>query len=423
MVRRVLLARLDRLSFALTLLVFLAASACSGDGETHAAAEQDAAIEDSTATQDTSRDAGDAAAESGEDDASSDGTADAFSEAAEGGDAAASSQRIASLNLHCLKTSDSAYATNEQRFAAIAKTIADEGIVAVAVQEACIAGTTDALELLRAAVSNATGESWSKEWMLAHVGWQGTPDEAQEGVGILARGDLTGVTRVEFRNQSSFERVMIGATLPVASGGLRLWSVHLEVGDPPMQLLQAREAAAVALADADPSWEVVVAGDFNAAKGSPALGAFEAMGFTELTASLGASLIDHVFAHRGAAVSLDQARTLFDGTTEPKVSDHPGVMVQLSPSAGQTVIRTRFVAHAAMGQGSWLALRGASAPLDWGWGWPGWKRADGSWVVVMSELQSGASAEYKWLTGDTGWQSGENAVCVAGSDCDLSPTF
>lgn len=426
MVRRMPLAGLHRLVLLLALPAVLTASACSGDDDTPPATQQDASIEDAAVLQDTSSEgAADASPESGEHDGpADDGTADGHSEAADApGDAAPASQRIASLNLHCLKTADSAYATNEERFAAIAQTIADEGIVAVAVQEACIAGTTDALEQLREAISKSTGEIWSKQWMLAHIGWQGTPDEAQEGVGILARGTLSDVTQVEFRHQSALKRVMIGATLPASSGGLRLWSLHLELNEPDVQVQQAREAAAVALAEADPSWDVVVGGDFNAVSATPVVGALGSMGFEELTASLGTNLIDHIFVHRGAAVSLEQTRKLFDGTTQPKVSDHPGVMVELSPAAGQQVTRTRFVANATTGQGSWLALRGSSPPLDWGWGWPGWMRGDGKRVVVTSELQSGASVEYKWLIDDTGWQTGGNASCAAGSDCELTPAF
>lgn len=422
MVRRVLPEGLELLVLGLAIPICSAASACSSGDDTQLGPVADASAQEAMTAQDaTAETIGDVINEPVELDAAQDSFDAAADSADTGQDAAAMTQRIASLNLHCLKTEDSDFTTNEQRFQAIAQTIAAEGIVAVAVQEACVAGTTDALEMLRAAISASTGETWSKQWMLAHVGWQGTPDEAQEGVGILARGSLTNVTQVEFRHQSSLRRVMIGATLP--DSGLRLWSVHLEVGNPAMALLQAREAAAIAVAEADPSWDVIVGGDFNSAQGSPPLAAFETMGFTELTASLGANQIDHIFAHRGAAVSLAQTRILFDGTAQPKVSDHPGVMVELSPAAGQAVTRTRFLAHADSVPGNWLALRGSSPPLDWGWGWPAWKRADGSWAWVTSELQQGASLEYKWLADDTTWQTGGNASCAAGSDCDLSPAF
>lgn len=400
MVRRVCLAVPVIVSAPLLAMV---TSACTGDDDA-SVSPHDASIDDAAL---------DAAVDSGAD-AMGDG-----SDAPTGDAQEVVPLRMASLNLHCLKTTSSAYTTNTARFEAIAQTIASENIAAVAVQEACIAKGVDALEQLRVAVSKSTGEPWSKQWMLAHVGWEGTPDEAQEGVGILARGDLTGVRQVEFKHQSSLTRVMIGATLPT---GVRLWSVHLEFNDPLAQVQQAREAAAVALAEADPSWDVIVGGDFNAVKGAPALIAFESMGFLELTASLGSNLIDHVFVHRGAALSVGQSRTLFDGSAQPKVSDHPGVMVTVSPAAGQQVLRTRFIAQ-GVGQGTWLALRGSGAPLDWSWGWPAWQRADGSWLVVVSELPAGASVAYKWLSGDTGWQSGDDSNCLAGTDCGLSPVF
>ena len=127
-------------------------------------------------------------------------------------------------------------------------------------------------------------------------------------------------------------RVAITARLPAVLGGFRLTSVHLDHQNASARVAQARETASVSVASADPSLDVLVAGDFNATPGSPALQTMAAFGFNELTDSLGPGRIDHVLAHRASAVTAIDAAVMFDGTTYPVVSDHNGMLVRLAPT-------------------------------------------------------------------------------------------
>jgi endonuclease/exonuclease/phosphatase family metal-dependent hydrolase len=330
---------------------------------------------------------------------------------------------LLSLNLHCLKLDGTGFADNAARFATIAQAAAAEEVRVLVVQEACRTASADATALLGAALESATGAAWSRQWVSAHTAWAGTADEAEEGVGILARGELRDVRTLVYAVQGPLRRVALGARLPEALGGLRVWSTHLEVSDAAARLAQARETAAALVTLASPSLDVVVGGDFNDVATAAPCAAIGAYGFTDLSDGLAAERIDHVYAHRGAALAATARATLFDGTTYPVVSDHHGVLVTLAPATPVAVTRTTIRAHVDVGPGHWIAVRGGTAPLDWGGGWPAVATASAEWTLVLTALAPGAAFEYKCLRDDVAWQTGANAVGTGGADNDVTPSF
>ena len=59
---------------------------------------------------------------------------------------------------------------------------------------------------------------------------------------------VTGGAVTTYHAQSALQRVELSATLPVALGGLRLHTLHLDYEDADVQSAQARQAATTALA-------------------------------------------------------------------------------------------------------------------------------------------------------------------------------
>ena len=330
---------------------------------------------------------------------------------------------LLSLNLHCLKLTGTSFTTHQQRFQAIAQAAAAENVSAIAAQELCATEGVDALSMLRQALEDATGESWSTAFALAHVAWEGTADEADEGVGLLVRGPLSDVVEIEYGNQAGLRRVAVIGRLPAKLGGFRLASVHLDHVDAEVREAQARETASSLLALADPVRDLLVAGDFNAKPGSPTLLAMAGFGYVELTSSLGSGRIDHVLAHRASAVVAQDAVVVFDGTTYPAVSDHPGMLVRLAPSTGQDVAITRLRADATVAAGEFLSVRGDALPLSWSKGWPAWREPSGTWKLVLTEVASGVPFAYKFLRNDADWQTGDNASATGGADHVVVPSF
>ncbi len=313
---------------------------------------------------------------------------------------------ILSLNLHCLK--NEAFASTAARFAAIADLAAREQVSAIAVQEACVARGEDAMKILAAELSRATSVTWSSTWTFAHRAWEGTPDEADEGVGILVRGAITGEEAIPHRVQTALTRVAVSARV----GALRLYSVHFDHANADARTMQARELAVRALVDSDPLFGAVVAGDFNARAGADAHAAFTELGFRDLSASGG---IDHVVAHRASGLT-GSGRLVLDGKDGPRVSDHPGVLVTLRPIAREKVTITRIVGRAMLAGDDWLSLRGGP-PLSWTRGWPMRGTASG-FALVLTELS--APTEIKLLRNDESWMSGDNAKVSPGSDTTLT---
>lgn len=324
---------------------------------------------------------------------------------------------LLSLNLHCFRLDGTAFATNDARFAAIAALAAARDVAVLTLQEACERPGEQAIELLRAALEDATGESWSSTWAFAHVAWEGTPDEADEGVGLLVRGALASPDSLQFAVQGSLRRIAVSADLPPELGGLRVTSVHFEVFEAAARTLQAREAAVAALVDTD-DFVALVAGDFNDIEGSPTFAAFPAMGYLAADAGLAPDGIDHVMLHRAAPLRPDAVEQVFLGPDA--VSDHPGVLVRLAPAPGDAVTATRITAEYDPGD-HFLTVRGDAAPLAWDLGAPLRRTGPAESVFVTTELA--ADFAFKLLLDDTTWQTGPNVQGTAGAAQTVTPTF
>ena len=175
---------------------------------------------------------------------------------------------LLSLNLHCLKLDGTDFASNEDRMAAIAQAVEAEGVAAIAAQEVCDDGQQDALVLLLDALEATTGTGWDSAYSFAHTGWEGTPDEAAEGLAVLARGTLLGPRTVEYHEPGELRRVGAAATLPAGLGSLHLHSLHLDYNSDDARPSQARQAAAPALAQAQPERGLLIANVFHAGDGN-----------------------------------------------------------------------------------------------------------------------------------------------------------
>lgn len=339
--------------------------------------------------------------------------------ARDGGDVGTAALTMLSQNLHCLRVDGTAYATNAARFDAIAAFVADNDVAVLAVQEACDDGTTSAIEALRAAIEARTGASWSSEWAFAHRAWEGTADEADEGVGLLVRGAMRDVRTIDHVVQASLRRVTISATLPAELGGVRVASIHFDHRDPAARLGQARETAVAAVVSSEPGLASIVAGDLNDREGTAPHAAFLASGFRDAAADLDARRIDHVFVHRGAPLATRSAALVFTGAMA--VSDHPGVLVRFDPAMPEAMPLTRVTARADVGPGHYLAIRGSLAPLDWGSGWPMASVAPGEWRFATTGL-AGPFA-FKVLRDDVAWQTGPDQNGTPGADHTVTPAF
>lgn len=342
---------------------------------------------------------------------------------------------VLTLNLHCLKTDGTVYATHTARFAAIAAAVATEHVDVVLAQEVCVRPGEDARSLLRGALDTATGATWSSVDAFVHRAWQGTADEADEHVAIFSRGPLTAPHPTEHRVQGSLRRVTLGATTtsPLASAAgvalpLRLYTVHLDFDAADVRAAQAREVATTAMVEADAqlavdvgggavSLPVLVGGDFNAKLSDPGPQALATFGFTETSGSSTTTRIDHLFAHRSAPLTVTSTQEMFVGAAA--VSDHPGVLVRFAPTAPTTVHLTRIVAAGTYPQP--LSARGSQGPLAWDRGWPAIVRA-ADVAVVTSELAAGPF-EYKFLRSDVDWQLGANSAGTGQADNVSTPTF
>ncbi len=333
---------------------------------------------------------------------------------------------ILTLNLHCFKLDGTGFADNDARFSAIAAAVAAEGVRAMAVQEACETDTEGkAIERLAAALTAATGVSWGTAWTPTHTAWAGTPDEAQEGVGILtAGGDPTNVATLVYSVQGGLERRLLAGSFTTAAGSaVRLATVHLDYDDPAARRAQARQSAMDVLVHADGAWGGLLAGDFNAFASDDAVMDVTAAGFTRLSSASDpdGDQIDHVLAPTAANFEVLGSRLVFTGDHEPVVSDHPGVVVQLRRRAPVEMAATRFAATYDAGLGNFLTLRGEPSPLGWEAGWPAVNTAADRWEAVL--LGGSGTIAYKWLLDDATWESGENREAAVGADAEDEPSF
>lgn len=333
---------------------------------------------------------------------------------------------LLTLNLHCFKLDGTRFGDNDARFSAIAAAVAAEGVFAIAVQEAC---ETDAegkaIDRLAAALSAATGASWGTGWTPTHTAWAGTPDEAQEGVGLLIAGrDPTNVSTLVYSVQGGLERRLLAGSFTTAAGtAVRLATVHLDYDDPAARRAQARQSAMDVLVHADGAWGGLLAGDFNAFAADDAVMDLTAAGFTRLSSAADSDgqQIDHVFAPTAANFEVLGSRLMFTGDVEPVVSDHPGVVVHLRRHAPVETPATRFAATYDAGLGHFLTLRGEPSPLGWESGWPSVNTAPDRWEAVL--LGGSGPFSYKWLLDDTRWESGENRSVAAGAAIEDYPSF
>lgn len=326
---------------------------------------------------------------------------------------------LLSLNLHCLRVDGTVFATNTERFTAIASLVAAREVAVITLQEACERPGEQAIELLRAALEQQTGASWTSTWALAHVAWEGTPDEADEGVGLLVRGALSDPGELEHAVQGALRRVAVSATLPPELGSPRVTSVHFEVFEPGARTMQAREVAVAGLVDTDSSVAVIVAGDFNDVEGSATHAAFPAMGYLAADSGVNPSGIDHVMIHRAADLRPASVEEVFLGAEA--VSDHPGILVRFEPATGDRVTTTRITAQADPGAEHFLAVRGDTAPLAWDRGFPMRQVKPGEHAFVTTEIE--AAFVFKVLLDDTTWQTGPNVEGVAGAAQVVMPMF
>lgn len=351
--------------------------------------------------------------------ASNSGTEATTSSSSTGADEPSAPFMLLSLNLHCFRVDGTVYATNAERFAAIASLAAAREVAVLTLQEACERPGEKAIELLRAALEQQTGVPWTSTWALAHVAWEGTPDEADEGVGLLVRGALSDPGALEHAVQGALRRIAVSATLPPALGSPRVTSVHFEVFEPEARTMQAREVAAAGLVDTDSTYAVIIAGDFNDVEGSATHAAFPAMGYLAADAGLDPSGIDHVMSHRAAQLRPTLAQQVFLGAQA--VSDHPGILVRFEPATGDIVTTTRITAESDPGADHFLSLRGDTAPLDWDRGFPMRAVKPGEHVFVTTEIA--APFAFKALLDDTTWQTGPNVEGVAGAAQVVMPVF
>lgn len=341
------------------------------------------------------------------------------SSSGEGGGPAVSSVSLLSLNLHCLRLDGTVYATNADRFAAIATLVANRDISAIALQEACERPGENALNELRAAIEKATSTTWSSTWTFAHIAWEGTPDQADEGVGLLVKGALSDPKEMVLAVQGSLRRVATSAMLPAEWADVRLTSVHFEVFEEAARKMQAREVAAAALVDTDPGFGAIVAGDFNDIEGSATQAAFPSLGYLAADAGLDVAGIDHVMVHRAAKWRPVKAEKVFLGMEA--VSDHPGIVIRFESAPGDTVIPTRISTQYAPGANQFLSIRGNMTPLTWDLGFPLHRSTNGTFTFISTETKN--DFEFKLLMNDQMWQTGVNVMGKAGMDQSVAPIF
>lgn len=345
--------------------------------------------------------------------------ASSSSSSGEGGGPPAQSVSLLTLNLHCLRLDGTIYATNADRFKAIASLVAERDVSAIALQEACQRPGENAIEELRAAIESATASAWSSTWTFAHVAWEGTPDQADEGVGLLVKGALTKPTELVLAVQGSLRRVATSATLPTEWSGIRLTSVHFEVFESAARTMQAREVAASALVATDPDFGAIVAGDFNDIEGSTTYEAFPAMGYLAATAGIDPQGIDHVMLHRATKWRSSATEKVFLGADA--VSDHPGILVRFEPAPGDAVFATRIDAQANPATNQFLAIRGNLTPLSWDLGFPMVPISAGQYRFVATEISG--NFEFKTLLDDLTWQTGANEQGKGGTTQIITPMF
>ena len=98
---------------------------------------------------------------------------------------------LLSINLHCLQLDGTDFSSNQERLQLLARAVQAEQVSVLALQELCVSAEQSAPDLLLAALQEETGQEWSLATAYAHLGWEGTEDEAEEYVGLAVRGPLS----------------------------------------------------------------------------------------------------------------------------------------------------------------------------------------------------------------------------------------
>ena len=137
----------------------------------------------------------------------------------------------------------------------------------------------------------------------------------------------------------SLRHVAAAGQLPPELGSAWVVSVHLDVDDETVRTAQAREAATWGVLLDPQATNVFIGGDFNDTPAGSAYASLPAYGYHDGSVVLPADGIDHIFVHRAAPWSVQQAMRLFDGVNGPAVSDHPGVLVSFAAAAATPVPR------------------------------------------------------------------------------------
>jgi len=323
---------------------------------------------------------------------------------------------LLSLNLHCLKLDGTSFASGAERWEAIAAEVERGGADVLALQEVCVqSGGTDALAELQGALEGATGDTWQAAYAFAHVAWEGTPDEADEGVALLSRVGLEEPTELGYVDPGALRRVGLFARL---DDGTVVATVHLDVDAAASREAQARQTASQVLAAAG-TLDVVIAGDLNDRLGSPTHGAFGSMGYDDASDGLATPRIDYAFAHRGGRWAVADQALWFVGAEA--VSDHPGVFVAFEERVPDDVPVTRVVAEVDVGFGHTVSVRGDTEPLSWDQGWWAWPVQGNRWELVLTEVDG--SFVFKTLVDDVTWQSGDDVPGEAGRDNVTVPVY
>ena len=326
---------------------------------------------------------------------------------------------LLTLNLHCLSQDGTPFDTLESRLAHVAEVAVDNDVEVLLLQEVCQTDEVDALAILESALEDQSDAGWSSAFADAHLANEGTADEAREGLAILVKGELTSEETYTYLSQQGLTRVLLAATVTTSSlGTFRVATLHLDHRDEEVRRTQAEESAVLAFL-AEPI--TVLAGDLNATPEDPAHNALRRFGFVDESASLRRDRIDHVFVHRQASLESTGARFLFSGSS-PRVSDHPGVLLQVRPLDRSPGEPTRVTARVDVGFGRRLAIRGDAAPLSWDRGLPMINRGPEAWVFVTTEVPTGAF-EFKTLIDDESFQTGPNEVGQGGEASEVTPSF
>ncbi len=316
---------------------------------------------------------------------------------------------VLSLGLGCLELVGTGFSSEAERAEAVAELVLEQGIAVLALQEVCRdLGGDDALALLHGALEDRSGVSWSSLEQVT------TSDGSRElGLALLARGGLEEPFAMPYVQQGGAERWLLGAEIDT---GTRVYTTQLEEGDEDVRGIQARAMAAAVVGSAS-SFELLLAGDFADENRSSAVWAQTGAGFVEDSAEQDDDR-RHVLHHRSASWSALSSATLFDGSSGPAVSAHPGVAAWYEPGAGEDSCRTEIVVNVTVEPSQWVAVRGTDFPLDWSFGQPAWERAAGEWVWASSEIED-STFEYKALLDDETWQVGED---IEGTGCDTNST-